>query len=130
MILPKYCLDTHSLVWYLLKKKTLSPKAKNIIKSIFNNKSVGIVSVMVILEAYYVGLKDDKFDFIKFLKVIDRRNIKIISFDMEILNQSYVLPIGLDIHDRVIVATSVITGSKLISKDSKIRKLFPKETIW
>lgn len=130
MNLPKYCFDTHPLIWYLKKQKTLSSRAEKAIREVFSGKAIGVISTMVILETYYVKLKDPFFDFSKFLKIIDRPNIKIIPFDEKILEQSYILPSEIDIHDRVIVATSIVTGSQLISKDKILRDLFPLEVIW
>ena len=85
---------------------------------------------MVILEAYYIGLKNENFNFSKFLNVIKNSNIKIISFDTKILDKTLLLPKALDIHDRIITATAIITNSQLITKDSVLRKNFPLETIW
>lgn len=130
MNLPKYCFDTHPLVWYLKKQKILSSRAEKSIREVFQGKAVGVLSTMVILETYYVKLKDPYFDFSKFLRIINRPNIKIISFDEKVLEQSYILPSEIDIHDRIIVATSIVTDSQLVSKDKTLRSLFPEEIIW
>lgn len=123
-------MDTHALVWYIRGFKILSPKAFTVIKEIFTNKAICYLSTMAILEAYYIGLKDSSFDFMKFLKIINRPNIIIAPFDSEVLNQCYVLSKKFDIHDWIIVATAIITNTPLVTKDRILRKLFPKETVW
>ena len=128
--LYNYSLDTHALVWYFLKQKTLSSKAEEMIGKIFGNEATGIVSVMVILEAYYVSLRLKKFDFSKFLNVLENSNIKIVPFDKKVLAKSLILPTGIDIHDRIIVATAVLMNTPLITKDRILRSTFPLETIW
>lgn len=128
--MDKYSLDTHAIVWYLLKDKKLSKLAENSVRQVFNKKAIGIVSVMVLLELYYVSLKDKRFDFPKTIEIMKVTNIKIINFDMRILSKAVELPRGLDIHDRIIVATSIITNSQLITRDGVLRNLFPNETIW
>lgn len=128
--LDNYCLDTHSLVWYFLKRKTLSLKAEDTIRKVFEGKATGIISIMVILEAFYVSMKEKVFDFSRFLEVLDNSNIRIIPFDKNVLAKTLLLPKGPDIHDRIIVATAIITNSKLVTKDKVLRSLFPLETIW
>jgi len=130
MKLDKYSLDTHSLVWYFLKQKTLSFKAEEVVRKIFNGEALGIVSTMVVLEAFYVSFKIKRFDFPKFLEVLKNSNIKIISFDKEVLAQSFELPAKMDIHDRIIVATAIFTNTPLVTKDKILRSNFPIETIW
>lgn len=126
----KYSLDTHAIVWYLLKDKKLSKIAEDSVRHIFKNQAIGIVSVMVVLELYYVSLKDKRFDFSKTIRLMKDANIKIVNFDMRVLAKTVELPKGLDIHDRIIVATSILTNSQLITRDGVLRNLFPNETIW
>lgn len=126
----KYSLDTHAIVWYLLKDSKLSKNAENSVRSIFNKQVTGIISVMVVLELYYVSLKDKRFDFSRTMKLMKDANIKIVNFDMRVLAKTIELPKGLDIHDRIIVAVSILTNSQLITRDGVLRNLFPSETIW
>lgn len=128
--LYNYSLDTHALIWYFLKQKTLSLKAKGIMGKIFGGEAVGIVSTMVILEVYYVSLRLKKFDFSKFLNVLENSNIKIVPFGKKVLAKSLILPTGIDIHDRIIVATAILMDTPLITKDKVLRSIFPLETIW
>ncbi len=128
--MDSYSLDTHSLVWYIRGSSTLSLTAKNVIAKIFAGDANCYISTMVILEAFYVSLKHKNFIFSNFLKSIKRPNIKIIPFDNKVLIQSFSLPAGIDIHDRIIVATAIITNTPLVTKDKILRLNFPIETIW
>ena len=128
--LDSFCLDTHPLVWYFLKQKTLSLKAEEVIRKIFNNEAIGVISIMVVLEAFYVSLKNKGLVFSEFLDIFERSNIKIIPFDQNVLEKSLLLPSELDIHDRIIVASAIITNSQLVTKDKVLRSFFPLETIW
>lgn len=126
----RYSLDTHAIVWYLLKDKKLSKVAEEAVRQIFTKKAVGIISTMVVLELYYVSLKDNRFDFSKTINLIKDADIKIVNFDMRVLSKTVELPKGFDIHDRIIVATSILTNSQLITRDGVLRRLFSNETIW
>lgn len=130
MKFDKYSLDTHAIVWYLLKDKKLSKVAEEAVRRIFTKQAVGIISTMVVMELYYVSLKDKRFDFSKTMMLIKNANIKIVNFDMRVLSKTLELPKGFDIHDRIIVATSILTNSQLITRDGVLRNLFPNETIW
>ncbi|MEK7168713.1 MAG: PIN domain-containing protein [Patescibacteria group bacterium] len=91
----KYSLDTHAIVWYLLKDSKLSKTTENSVRSIFTKKVTGIVSVMVVLELYYVSLKDKRFNFSKTMKLMKDANIKIVNFDMRVLAKTIELPMDL-----------------------------------
>jgi len=130
MKLDKYSLDTHAIVWYLTKDDKLSKSAEDCVRKIFTKKAIGIVSTIVILELFYVGLKNPKFDFLKTVKLLKNVNIKIINFDMKVLSKATELPRGVDIHDRIIVASAILTNSQLVTRDGILRNLFPKETVW
>ena len=128
--MDNYSLDTHSLVWYIRGQSTLSSTAKSIIAKIFAGEANGFISIMVVLEAYYVSMKHKNFVFSKFLKDIRRPNIRVIPFDNKVLTQTFELPAKMDIHDRIIVATAVVMNTPLITKDKVLRSNFPLETIW
>jgi len=128
--LDSYSLDTHSLVWYIRGQKTLSSKVEEIIRKVFRGEANCYISVMVILEAFYISLKHESFTFSKFLESIKKSNIRVIPFDNKVLTQCFKLPVKMDIHDRIIVATAIATNTPLVTKDKVLRSLFPLETIW
>ena len=130
MSLPKYCLDTHPLIWYFTGQKTLSVKSRKIINGIFSQKSTCFLSSIVLLEAFHVGLKNKKFVFPKFIQQLRLSNIIIVPLDKVILKTCYQLPKQLDIHDRIITATALVNKTALITKDKEIRKISSIKTIW
>ncbi len=128
--MDSYSLDTHSLVWYIRGQKTLSLKAGEIIQKILKGEVNCYISTMVVLEAFYISLKHKNFTFPKFLESIRKSNIRVVAFDNKVLAQSFELPAKMDIHDRIIVATAIVTNTPLVTKDKVLRSLFPLETIW
>lgn len=127
---PKYCLDTHSLIWYFTGQKTLSAQAKQIIDEVFSGKNQCFISSIVLLESFHVGLKNKKFNFPQFLKTLRLPNIIIVPLDKIVLLTCYQLPRNLDIHDRIISATAMINDCILVSKDRIISKLSKVKTVW
>lgn len=127
---PKVCLDTHPLIWYFTGQKTLSLKAREIIDNVFNQKTDCFISSIVLLESFHLSLKRKDFIFPKFLKSLRLPNILIVPLDKIVLSSCYRLPANLDIHDRVITATSIVNESILVTKDQALHKIRSVKTLW
>lgn len=127
---PKYCLDTHPLIWYFTGQKTLSANAKKILDEIFSGKSTGYMSTIVFLEAFHLSLKKKSFIFPDFLKNLRLSNIIAVPLDKVILSFCYTLSPELDIHDRVIAATAIVNNSILVTKDPNLQKFKKIKTLW
>jgi len=126
----KYCLDAHPLIWYFTGQKTLSLKAKKIMDKIFSQKTTGYVPVIVLLEIYHLSLKGKKFKFSDFFEKLKLPNIIIVPLDKAVLTTSFSLSKTLNIHDRIICATSLATKSILITKDNAIQKISSIKSVW
>lgn len=130
MKLPRHSFDTHALVWYFKGTKTLSKEARAILDETFLGNSVAFVSSMVLLEAFHISLKEKDFLFSEFIKFLSTAKFIVIPLDEEVLKIGYKLPKNINIHDRIIISTAILTGSKLVTKDRILRMAFPIETIW
>ncbi|OGM32997.1 hypothetical protein A2803_02475 [Candidatus Woesebacteria bacterium RIFCSPHIGHO2_01_FULL_44_21] len=130
MQLNKYCFDTHTLVWYFIKRPTLSTRARQILNEVFEGKKEGIIPSLVLVEALHVSFKVKEFNFGRFLSDIRIQNLTVVPLEKEVLQECYKLSKVLNIHDRIIVATAIVTGSVLITKDKIIRSLKNIRTIW
>lgn len=128
--LPKYCLDAHPLIWYFTGQKTLSLKVKKIIDKIFLQKYTGYIPIIVILEIFHLSLKSKEFNFFEFFEKLKLPNIIIVPLDKTVLTISFTLPKQLNIHDRIICATSLATKSILITKDNIIQKYSSIKSVW
>lgn len=126
----KYCLDTHPLIWYFTGQKTLSKKGREIIDGIFSEKYYCYIPSIVLLESFHVSLKVRNFIFSRFLRELRLTNIIVVPLDKLILTTCYQLPKDLDIHDRIISATSIVNKCILITKDTRLKKLSELKTIW
>ena|SRR3989338_3495349 len=126
----KYCLDTHPLIWYFTGTKTLSSSAKSALDEIFSGKARGILSVIIPLEVFHFSLKYPKFDFRGFLMHLKQGSFSLVSLDSVILKYCYQLPKTMEIHDRIIASTCLVTKSVLVTKDPVIRALKTVKTIW
>jgi PIN domain nuclease of toxin-antitoxin system len=119
----KITVDAHSLIWFLdvdLKYKLSDSALKAIRKA--QEESVIYVPIIAIMEIVYLierGRINTSFD--DFMSIIElNRNFQIIPLNTELLKIAISLQ-GLEIHDRLILATAIMTDSILVSKDMTIR---------
>lgn len=120
-------IDTHSLLWFLTENQSLSSKAKTSIEQ----SRIIYVPTIVLLELLYVLQKKDQTNkFSKFLKEIKNNSRYItIAVDIAVVEEASRKPIGLEMHDRIIVACAEILKVPVITMDKKIKQTYSK-TIW
>jgi PIN domain nuclease of toxin-antitoxin system len=123
--------DTHSLLWYMDKgqNESLSSLA---LETIIRAEERGIIYVpaIALMEALFLiekgrfslrGIGQNKQQQAAYLlAIIEESDIySIVPIDAELLRATIPLK-GLDIHDRLILATAILTDSALVSKDREI----------
>jgi PIN domain nuclease of toxin-antitoxin system len=124
-------IDAHSLIWYVHKDSNvkLSKKAFDIICEAEKDGTiyVPIIALMEILWLIERGKYNISFDS---LKDALKRNIafEIVPLTYELMELSEGLK-GVELHDRVIVATAIMTDTELITKDLAISKAYNR-VIW
>ena len=119
----KITVDAHSLIWFLdadLKYKLSDSALKAIRKA--QEESLVFIPIIAIMEIVYLierGRINTSFD--NFMSAIEiNKNFQIIPLNTELLKIAISLQ-GLEIHDRLILATAIMTDSILVSKDMTIR---------
>ncbi len=116
-----YVLDTHAIVWYLATDPRLSPAAEAVLD---NLTAELVIPTIVLVEIQHLhakrkfqpGLADVE-------KLIAARNCTVHPLNKKVVTQ---IPVGLDIHDSIIVATALVyrdilqKPAALVTKDTKI----------
>ena len=128
-------LDTHVLIWLLSNPEKLSKKAEAEINKSIATKDIGL-STISIWEICMLAKKNrlkltmdllswiDKIEelpFLRFIPVDNKIAIKSVQLNDK-LHQ--------DPADRIIIATSLISGARLITSDRKIRQYKGVVTVW
>lgn len=123
MDITRITIDTHSLIWYTNEalKKKLSKKAWETIRNaekdgIIYISTISIMEIVDIVEKKKVSISLDKL--ISLIK--SSENYQIVSVDEKLIEIAMSLG-NMEIHDRLIIATAIMTDSVLISKDREIR---------
>ena len=128
-------LDTHVLIWWLSNPETLSGSATVVIDKAIEKEDLYISSISTWEIAMLVAkerltLNIDTRDWIR--KAESLPFVKFVPVDNTIALRSVHLP-G-DFHgdpaDRIIVATALTIGAKLVSKDKKIQAYPHIDTVW
>lgn len=124
MEIPRLTLDTHSLIWYAHQASNhlLSAKA---LKAIQKAESSGIIYVptivlVEILDLIERGKIPISISFhTLFASIEGNKSYQVVPFDADLLKALTPLK-GLEIHDRLIAATAIMTESILVTKDRVI----------
>ena len=127
-----YITDTHSLIWHLTEDKKLSKKALAIFTEADKGEAIIIVPTIVLAEIIHICEK--KKSELKIKNVIDKikDSLNYVSYNlnMEVLEKVIGIKDISEMHDRIITAIALITGSMLITKDEEIVKSGIVKTIW
>jgi len=126
-----YVIDTHALVWYLTDDNRLGVKAREILTKIDNGESTGVIPSIVILEAMAIFEKRGLHNLFAeiYAEIKESSNYLIYPLSSEIIDEIINLPLELELHDRIILATAKYLGTPLITKDRALRK-YHESIIW
>lgn len=127
LVLDKVSLDTHALYWFFEDPDKLSPIAKRILEA----RPKLVVSVIVLFELLYMEKKSG--GFISLTKVLRRlKSYKhtLIPVDEKVFSKARRIKKDLDLHDRIIVATALLTKTLLITKDEQVLKSKTVKAVW
>jgi PIN domain nuclease of toxin-antitoxin system len=126
-----YVTDTHSLVWYFTDDARLSIKALKAFEQT-TEKGIMIVPSIVLAEIMFIAKKGRiTLTFEETLEKIEEyENFQIAPLDTDILKRTDKIEVELEMHDKLIVATSVHYNATLITKDEKIANSNACLVIW
>lgn len=129
-------LDTHTLIWWVDSPQKLSKKARTIIGEEKRKEKSIVVSSMTIFEIYLL-IKKGKLELSEYPgiwleKIESLPSIRFVPVDNKIAADSVNLADfpDKDPADRMIVATALLYGAKLITSDQKIINYKKIQTLW
>lgn len=115
-------LDTHAFIWYVDKglNNKLSQKALKAIQEAEDAYTI-YIPIIVLMEILYLAEKRRvNLPFHKLLFNLEESiNYKIMPFDTRLLKIAETIK-GLEVHDRLILATALLTSSPLVTNDKEI----------
>ena len=126
-----YVTDTHSLVWYFTDDLRLSKKALEAFEQT-TEEGIIIVPSIVLAEIIFISQKGRitiTFDE-TIRKIVEYKNFDISALDSDILKIADKIEPDMEMHDKLIVATSLYFNAALITRDRRIRESGIISTIW
>ncbi len=124
-------IDTHALLWYMERNPRLSEGARSALNDIGQGICTGAIPTIVLAEVMFASEKrrtplafGDVFS-----QVRDSRNFVICALDERILSLMESMR-GNDLHDRIIVATALALGGRLVTADRDIKESGVVDCIW
>lgn len=126
-----YVTDTHSLVWYFADSPRLGSTASQAFEQSIREGLIIIPSI-VLAEISFIAKKGRiTLTFAETLERIqDYENYEIAVLDAEILMIMDKIEAELEMHDKLIIATSQFYGAVLITNDREIVESSLVETVW
>ncbi len=128
-------LDTHAWLWWVSGSEALSPPAREAIDRHVNQRTVHVSSisaweVALLVKRRRLELTMDVGDWIANSEALPF--LRFVPVTNQIAMRSVNLPNGLhsDPADRMIIATTLFLGARLVTKDERIRNYPHVETIW
>ena len=123
--------DTHSLIWHLAESPQLGKKAAQAFEAADSGKETIIIPTIVLAEALSIcEKKRSAITFDVFLQALrNSRNYVAYNLDMPVVSRLADVHIP-ELHDRVIVATAMITRSAVITRDKRIAASKDVQTVW
>ncbi len=127
-----FLVDTHTLIWFLTKDNKLSARVIEILKRAEDGEETIIIPTIVLAEIMYIC--ERKKVGLSFSKIIEglKGSVNYIVYDLDIdtIIKANELNKILELHDRIIVASAILTDSKILTKDENIRKSNYVDAIW
>jgi PIN domain nuclease of toxin-antitoxin system len=126
-----YLADTVTVIRHFSRQGKLGAKAKSILEAVDANKDRLFISFFSFFEIMY-SFEKNRIDLSPedaYRKIIKSSNYKIVPFDMDIVKQAKKTH-GLELHDRIIVASALYLNLPLITCDQSIMESGIIETIW
>jgi len=130
-----YVLDAHAPLWYLTADKKLSKRVRDTLDTTGDDL---IIPAIALAETgrIIISLRDGQQKFEELLKAIDQDpRFRVVATDRQIVETALRLQPLLELHDSLILATSIILNTREISailliRDEEIIKSKLTPTLW
>lgn len=129
-------LDTHTLIWWIDSPQKLSKKARKAIEDEKSKEKCILVSSISVFEIYIL-IKKGKLELTNYPdawleKIESLPSVRFVPVDNRIASSSVDLPdfSHKDPADRIIIATALNLGAKLVTSDKRILNYPHVQSVW
>lgn len=128
----RYVLDTHALHWYLLGDPQLGPGARAALQLVGLGGAQLLVPAIVLAELVHLTEKHGNpvpIDSVA-KTIASSENMALVEMGLPQLTAFEKLDPSLEMHDRLILADTLLAGATLITKDRRLQNAGLVPTIW
>ena len=127
----QYIADTVAIVRHFAKVGKIGKTAKQILREADRGEATILISIISMVEILYLSERHKiplDFEVVKSqLQHLD--NYRVLDLDLDIVDTAKTIP-GLELHDRLIVASAVSLNLSILTSDETIRDARIVKTIW
>lgn len=127
----QYLADTVAIVRHFAKTGKIGKAAKQILQEADKGENTIFISIISIVEVLYLSERNKipiNFEELRD-KILPLDNYKIVDLDFDIVETAKTIK-GLELHDRLIVSTSLFLNTPLLTSDQVIKDSAQVITIW
>ena len=124
--MSQYVTDTHALIWHLANGRRLSPRARQVFAETDAGQHQVFIPSIVMVEAVYLAerqrIESTILAQLFTLAAVFPNNYQVVPLDLEVIQALRVTDRMLvpELPDRIIVATALLRGLQLVTRDSAI----------
>jgi len=120
-------LDTHTLFWNLTLQRIKLPKKVQNLLEVADELILPTIVLLELSGLLHKKRKKKHFDIL--LSQIPESKYVIVPLDLAIVEETHRIEGGLELHDKVIIATAKFLDIPILTKDRQISKSY-KKTVW
>ena len=128
-------LDTHAWVWWVSDPERLSARAREAVDQAAKEgelyiSSISVWEVALLAERGRLRLAMDVSEWIRYCEALPFLNFVPVNNRIALLSVRLPKPLHADPADRIIIATALILGATLVSKDERILAYPHVDSLW
>ncbi len=128
---PLILLDTHALVWWVNGAPPLSARARRAVEgAVLAASAISVLEIATAVRRGRLRLGPPLERWVADIALLPELRLEPVSAEIALLAGSFDESVPPDPADRIIAATAIVLGAKLVSADRRLRRVPHLEAVW